>query len=146
MRAGNVLAVPLLALLIVGPLSSVAMDSYSASYLIELYEKSRSELLAIIGGLETAEANVTTNTTAEDSTAETSTTASSCSQEEISGILEIADSYIEQAKSFLSAGNYKEAAKLALKALNTLGRAWITVGQCFGSRVVEAVSVTNATV
>ncbi|MCS7102957.1 MAG: hypothetical protein NZ992_03645 [Candidatus Korarchaeum sp.] len=155
----------LFALLTVGPLSSVAIDSYSASYLIDLYERSRSDLLSVfgsLGGSEVSSTDNTTNSTTNNTTEEevvggnnvttTTTVSSKCSyaQEEIANIVEVADSYIEQAKSLLSSGSYKEAAKLALKALNTLGRAWILVGQCFSSRVVEVnanvtANITNNT-
>jgi len=53
-----------------------------------------------------------------------------------------ADSYIAEAKALLSSGNYREAAKLALKATNTLGRAWIIIGQCYAPISTQ----TNATV
>jgi tetratricopeptide (TPR) repeat protein len=156
----RVLAVFLVALFLMGPLLTLAIGPYTASYLIELYEKSRSEISSIVG-------NITTNTTgnysyegnwsnqsAGNSTSYNSTNstspynwsfgASRCSnaQEEISGILSKADSYIAEAKALLSSGNYREAAKLALKAINTLGRAWIIIGQCYAPISTQ----TNATV
>ncbi len=60
-----------------------------------------------------------------------------------------ADSYIAEAKALLSSGNYREAAKLALKAINTLGRAWIIIGQCYAPLSIETNATnmtTNATV
>lgn len=140
MHAGKVLSFTLFALLIAGPLSSLAIDAYSASYLIELYEKSKNDLLGIIGSLGSSE-----DVTNETDINSTLTTVTRCSyaKEEVIRILGVADSYIEQAKSLLSSGSYEEAAKLALKALNTIGRAWILVGQCFGSRVVEATNITT---
>ena len=162
----RVLAVFLVALFLMGPLLTLAIGPYTASYLIELYEKSRSEISSIVGNI----TNITTNTTgnysyewnwsnqsAGNSTSYNSTNtspynwsynwsfgASRCSnaQEEISGILSKADSYIAEAKALLSSGNYREAAKLALKAINTLGRAWIIIGQCYAPISTQ----TNATV
>jgi tetratricopeptide (TPR) repeat protein len=154
----RVLAVFLVALFLMGPLLTLAIGPYTASYLIELYEKSRSEISSIVG-------NITTNTTGNYSyewnwsnqsagnytspynynwSYNWSFGASRCSnaQEEISGILSKADSYIAEAKALLSSGNYREAAKLALKAINTLGRAWIIIGQCYAPISIQ----TNATV
>lgn len=164
----RVLAVFLVALFLMGPLLTLAIGPYTASYLIELYEKSRSEISSIVGNI--TNTNITTNTTgnysyegnwsnqsAGNSTSYNSTNTSpynwsynwsfgtsrcSNAQEEISGILSKADSYIAEAKALLSSGNYREAAKLALKAINTLGRAWIIIGQCYAPISTQ----TNATV
>ena len=159
----RVLAVFLVALFLLGPLLTLAIGPYTASYLIELYEKSRSEISSIVGNITT---NITTTNTTGNYSYEWNWSnqsagnytspynynwsynwsfgASRCSnaQEEISGILSKADSYIAEAKALLSSGNYREAAKLALKAINTLGRAWIIIGQCYAPISIQ----TNATV
>jgi tetratricopeptide (TPR) repeat protein len=162
----RVLAVFLVALFLLGPLLTLAIGPYTASYLIELYEKSRSEISSIVGNITTNTTNITTTNTTGNYSYEWNWSnqsagnytspynynwsynwsfgASRCSnaQEEISGILSKADSYIAEAKALLSSGNYREAAKLALKAINTLGRAWIIIGQCYAPISIQ----TNATV
>jgi len=149
-----------------GPLLALAIQPYTASYLIELYEKSRNEISLIVGNITIAGDIMTTtnvtnvtagnysyegnlsNQSAENITSYNVTTSvSRCSnaQEEISIILSKADSYIAEAKALLSSGNYREAAKLALKAINTLGRVWIIIGQCYAPLSIETNVTVNVT-
>jgi len=162
MVGARILAVFLVALFLMGPLLALAVQPYTASYLIELYEKSRNEISSIVGNITTTTTvNATTNVTAyggnlsnqgaENITSSYNTSVSRCSnaQEEIASILSKADSYIAEAKALLSSGNYREAARLALKAINTLGRAWIIIGQCYAPLSIETNATnmtTNATV
>ena len=98
-----------------------ATPASTAEYLLELYYDSRERLEGLLNTSESA--NVTSNVTSE-----------ACDQLSvvIASAIAAGDELAEQAQAALDAGNEKEAEVLALRAINSLTRAFVLATRCLG--------------
>lgn len=149
----SVVAVPLMiSLLLLSVIPSVALTEETATYLLKLYEEAKQELTLTLNtyfSLASSEAEEYTDTTTSETTVTetvneiTTTTTESesesagpyikaCSSiyEEVMNSISLADQYAYAANKSLESGNYKLASQLALKALNTLGAAYVHLTKC----------------
>ncbi len=176
----------LLLVLLTGTMSASAVDQYTATYLLDLYQRARAELLSLVALYEGENANndtaasiggLASTGTSENitSTEATSTVSDSLAtnytetllqrnetlgnenatetnsvqieaEVEMNGtrvsgmclhlnqgvttLISRADGFATAAKASLQAGNYRQAAKLALKALNIIGKAYVHLSMC----------------
>ena len=148
----SVVAVPLMiSLLLLSVIPSVASTEETATYLLKLYEEAKQELTLTLNTYfspspsSSEEYTNTTTTTSETAATETvsETTIESESEpagpyiracpdiyEEVVNSISLADQYAYAANKSIESENYGLASQLALKALNTLGKAYVHLAKC----------------
>ncbi len=143
LRGYSIVIVPLMIfLLLVSIIPSVALTEETATYLLKLYEEAKQELTLTLNTYfspTSSEENISTTTleTMNETTTESESESAgpyikACSDiyEEVKNSISLADQYAYAAKKSLDSGNYKLASQLALKALNTLGEAYVHLAKC----------------
>ncbi len=139
-------------LLLAAVTPSLAVNQYTATYLLELYFNARSDLVSLLDFYLSAGVSVNTESTSEaNETATGSTTITTNASTSIAGsgvlvsthhpwctnigemvnsTIQLADQYVSAANVSLQSGNYVLASRQALKALNLVGKAYVKLSMC----------------